>query len=284
MTSSTVAAEIEHSGSKFQLTRLGGVGYGMKPRAWRKPYSSKHFIIDTVHTVFDKVLYGCPHTPMIVDEVINEGRFSRRSNVRILDCPIKFPNSEYLLPKEASQFDEVLAKMIAFEHHINPNVDQYYAYLTVDQGWVKKGELQRKGGCHVDGFQGSRIYPKRAINRSYVVYDCIPTVFYMQPFRVANMDERYVDFFDEFDHQAMKAGEVFFDPYRILLMNAYTVHKAAASKTEQYRTFVRLSYDVNKFDRLGNTHNPLFDYNWDMVVRNTPKTLSKRGGKRIVAL
>lgn len=280
----TCVGDVEHGGIRFQQTKLGSSGYGLSPRQWRKPIPLKHFVIDTVHTVFDKAAFQHPHTPFVVDELLNEGKFSRRNDIRILDCPIKFPGSDYKLPKEAAQFDEVLSKMLSFEHRINRNVQAYYAYLTIDQGWVKKGELQRRGGCHVDGFQGARIYPKRAINRSYIAYDCVSPIFYCQPFYVAHLDERYVDFFDEFDCQALKAGEVFFDPYRILLMNAYTVHKAKPSERDQYRTFIRLSYDVHKFDRLGNTHNPMFDYKWDMVARDTQKKLFKRGSRKIVAL
>jgi len=36
----------------------------------------------------------------------------------------------------------------------------------------------------------------------------------------------------------------------------------------QFRTFFRLSYSPRMFDRLGNTHNPLFDYSWPMVPRD----------------
>ena len=31
---------------------------------------------------------------------------------------------------------------------------------------------------------------------------------------------------------------------------------------------MRISWEARKFDRLGNAHNPLFDYNWKMVERD----------------
>ncbi len=56
-------------------------------------------------------------------------------------------------------------------------------------------------------------------------------------------------------------------------MDAYAVHTAAQVTIETDRTFVRLSYSVRKFDRLGNSHNPFFDYTWDMVERDVHLTL-----------
>jgi hypothetical protein len=37
---------------------------------------------------------------------------------------------------------------------------------------------------------------------------------------------------------------------------------------ETKRTWVRLSFEVRIFDRLGNTHNPMFAYDWPMVPRD----------------
>jgi len=58
--------------------------------------------------------------------------------------------------------------------------------------------------------------------------------------------------------------------FELTLMNPYCVHKGdhlSAQMRSVFRTFFRISYDVRQFDRLGNAHNPLFDYNWNMVAR-----------------
>jgi len=80
-------------------------------------------------------------------------------------------------------------KVVDFEHSVNDTVLDSYCYLTLEQGIVRAGTMQRNEGasccilctvcmlqtlrtcmiihfvfpcqgCHTDGFQGSRIQPK----------------------------------------------------------------------------------------------------------------------------
>jgi hypothetical protein len=269
--------DVNIDGVKFTLTELDSYGYSIGIRKWRDKIDTNHFIIKTVHRTFDKYYYYFPHTPIVIGEVSNIGRFSRKSNLRILDMPIKMPgNSDYRIPHELDQFDELIAKMVAFEHAINPYVNDYYAYLTVDQGNVPANTYQRKSGCHVYGFQGARLFQKRPVNRSYIAYDEIPPVFYPQNFRTSHLHEKTDNFFLSFDEQADDTAAITFDPYQILLMNAYTVHRSDKINYDTYRTFVRLSYDTMMFDRFGNTHNPMFHYEWPMITRDAHKGLKHR--------
>ena len=59
-----------------------------------------------------------------------------------------------------------------------------------------------------------------------------------------------------------------FQPYEIVLMNAYCAHRGSPAPEEKYRTWIRLSFEVREFNRLGNAHNPMFDYNWEMKPRD----------------
>jgi len=157
-------------------------------------------------------------------------------------------------------------------------------------------------GVHVDGFQGkaitipfqlnyfqgTRIQPKVVINHTYICSNILPTVFYLQPFRTCHLDPSRDNFFSDFAKQCQP--EHIWQPsaYELTLMNAYCVHRGDALYGElpSYRTFLRLSYDVRQFDRfvtkcssvapqsnfvshlrLGNTHNPLFEYAWAMTAR-----------------
>jgi hypothetical protein len=267
---------IEIDGNRFTITELSSSGFSVGCRQWRKPVDTNHFIIKTVHSDFNTDNFSFPHTPIVIEEVINR-KFSRQNDIRVLDCPIKFPgSSEYRIPRELMQFDETIAKVISFEHAINPFINDYYAYLTIDQSGVDKDRYHRNPGCYVDGFQPARINPKRPIGRAYIAYDCLPPVFYAQSFKLDHLDEARDDFFFALDDQADETAEVIFDPYQIVLMNAYTVHKSIKANEGQYRTFFRLTYDVNIFDRFGNTHNPMFNYKWTMVSRDTQKHLKQR--------
>jgi hypothetical protein len=273
------------NGDKFTLTELSSYGYSIGIRKWREPIDTEHFIIKTVNSTFDKENYRVIHSPIVIGEVYNTEKFSDIRHLRVLDCPIKFPGSnEYRIPRELNQFDEVIAKCAAHEHAINPNIDQFYAYITIDQMYIEANDYHRKSGCHVDGFQGSRIKPKRLINRSYIAYDRVPTVFYGQSFETEHLDEARHNFFQSFDEQAQESAELRFDPYSIVLMNAYSVHKSDKVNYPIYRTFFRLSYDVNRFDRFGNTHNPMFDYHWNMVTRDTKDKLIFKGRYNYSAL
>ncbi|UJR11541.1 hypothetical protein I4U23_015721 [Adineta vaga] len=62
-------------------------------------------------------------------------------------------------------------------------------------------------------------------------------------------------------------------------MDCYTVHRRVENTSDSpvFRTWLRLSFEERRrvFDRLGNAHNPFFDYNWTMVDRDiAPQDLS----------
>ncbi len=266
---------LSYNGVSFEIPVLRNDGNAIKVAPLKDINSNRHHpIIEEINTHWDLERFKVPRKPISVGEVRDKSFFSMFGAIRTLDMPIKMPGTDYRLPLDLFQFKDTLEQMIAFEHRINPWVDQYYAYVTVDQGWVSIGETQRKGGCHVDGFQGERIRKKNLINRSYVATDCLPTVFYDQSFNVVKLDEGEHNFFLEFDRQAK--DDLIWRPvaYQILVMDAYTVHRADFASKKLFRTFLRLSYDIIEFDRLGNAHNPLFNYSWDMVPRDTQSRLT----------
>lgn len=259
-----------NNGERFTLTDLVPYGYSIGLSKWREPIDTNDFIIKTVNSTFNKENFSTPHCPIVIGEILNKEKFSDIRHLRVLDCPIKFPGSnEYRIPTELNQFDDVIAKVASYEHAINPNIDQFYAYLTIDQMYVDENSYHRKPGCHCDGFQGARVNPKRLVNRSYIAYDRVPTVFYNQAFETEHLDEAKHDFFSSFDDQANQSAELRYDPYCLLLTGAYTVHRSDKVDYPIYRTFFRLLYDVRVFDRFGNTHNPMFDYHWNMTTRHT---------------
>jgi len=267
---------VEINGETFTLTELGAYGFSVGVRQWRREYDKNHFIVKTVGLPFQKNLFYFPHTPIVIDDIYAY-KFSRHSDIRVLDMPIKFAGSnDYKLPKELNQFDEVIAKAISFEHEINPGVKDYYAYLTIDQGNVPAGKHQRKPGCHVNGFQGARHRVKRPVCRSYLAYDRIPPVFYPQYFATYHLNEDLHNFFLSFEEQSDPIAAVTYDPYQIICTTAYTVHKSDTADTPLYRTFFRLTYDTIIYDRIGNTHNPLYHYKWPMVAREGRRLLGHK--------
>lgn|ERR1019366_8170985 len=267
-------------GIQFDIPRLGNYGYAVGARPWKGKYDKEHFIIKTVGETFDENVLMFAHTPLVIDEVFDQPKFSNpfeKVGIRVLDMPVKFSQSnDCRVPRELNQFDEVISKILSFERHINPNIDLYYAYLTVDQCHISAGKTQRRPGCHINGLQTGPY--RRPVSRSYVVYDKMPPIFYAQSFDTSYLDEEEDNYFLSFDDQANEEFAITFDPYNILLTNAYTVHRSDIAAASCFRTFLRLTFDLYKYDRLGNTKNPQFNYKWDMVKKTKQGKLKHNNG------
>lgn len=210
------------------------------------------------------------HPPIAIESIKTEELLGEYP--RCLDMPLRLAGSaEYRLPKEWWGFQEIIQDIIAVEHQHNPNWVEYNTYLTIDCKYVDPEEQQRHGGLHVDGFQGERILEKTKINRNYVATSNGGTRFYPQRFIVA--DPKFFNVFEGFDLQAEEF--IIAKPNCIYFMDAYTVHESGFAEFKGLRTFIRITYDVKDFDRLGNTHNSSIDYSWDMTERNVHEALAR---------
>lgn len=234
-------------------------------------------IIQTMNQVWDLQNFATPRQPVSAGFISESARaFMFNSLVvvpRILDMPIKLSGSlEYRIPRIARQFMPAIQQIANYQLAANPdgNIDEL-CYITIDGGWVEPGNLQREAACHVDGFQGARWIPKRKVNHTYTFSNVLPTFYYVQPFDFSQLDERKHNFFFEMNDQVQDSDSAFAwqpQPFEIVLMDGYTVHRGSEATKRVFRYFVRLSYEVRIFDRMGNAHNPLFDYNWEMVERD----------------
>ncbi|HEX2548381.1 MAG TPA: hypothetical protein VHM20_01030, partial [Gammaproteobacteria bacterium] len=260
----------------FNVPRMSQFGVSLSPKPYivdKLKYNSR--ILGDLHSVWDITKFRDARTPVELCELSDTAVF-KRPVTRVLDMPIKLAGSnDYKIPSNILPFQSIIQTIINHEHSIlsEEQLRLYHAYLTIDQSYVTKGLMQRKPGAHVDGFQGSRINPKTIINHSYVVSNGTPTVFYPQSFKFSHLDERVHNFFLAMDAEAMEEKAIRTKPYTLYLMDAYTVHRADIAIENCFRTFLRISYDVKEFDRLGNTINPMFSYAWEMVPREAQSTL-----------
>lgn len=271
---------LEYRGKRFTLPPLSGDGHVFEAdaRANRialpEPDDLTAPILADLNSIWDLKRFLVPRRPVSLGFLTAEERavFGTPGVPRVLDMPIKFPGSSVRLPREHAQFRGVVERILHFEAANNPDcLDEYYCYLTVDQGVVRPDTLQREAPCHVDGFQGARWAPKVRINHTYVVSDVLPTTYYIQPFDFSNLDEARHNFFWEMNRQVARTRSAHaWRPQKneINLIDAYSVHRGSEAWAETFRTWIRLSFEVRQFDRLGNAHNPLFRYNWPMVKRD----------------
>ncbi len=270
---------IEYRGKHYTVPKLSPQGMVIEPQEKaelqnEEPDASSP-IIQKLNSVWDLDNFRVIRKPSRVAMLSTDERavFSTRDRApRTLDLPIKFPGSAFRVPAEFAQFSSVIQRVANFEWRVNRQCfDEYYCYLTVDQGEVQPGRLQREAPCHVDGFQGARCTPKVRINHSYVVSDLVPTVYYEQPFDFSKLDESKHNFFWEMNRQVALTDSAHSwspQPCELSIMDAYTVHRGDLASERVYRTWVRLSFEVRIFDRLGNAHNPMFKYDWPMVPRD----------------
>ena len=242
------------------------------------PNASDSPVIRCLNSTWDLAEFGKPRKPISLGDLsaADLDVFTRPGAVRVLDLPIKMPDTdEYRLPRALRQFAGALQRIVDVEHRLNPRHADYHAYLTIDQRWVEPGTLHREAPCHVDGFQGARWEPKCLTNHTYTVSDVLPTAYYAQPFDFTGLDVKLHDYFWEMNAQVADTNEAHRwqpRPAEITLMDCYCVHRGVENDgtSRVFRTWLRLSFEERRriFDRLGNAHNPLFDYDWPMVDRD----------------
>lgn len=220
---------------------------------------------------YDVKMFGTPFKPTVIGKAM-----PLAIGVDILDMPIKFPGSnEYRIPKQAKKLVKTIKDIAELEHSYNDRIDDYYAYLTTELAYVQTGKTQRREGFHVDGYQGARTTKNNLINRSYTYTSSDTTQFSLKGVDISSIDDSRYNVFKYMDSklEGEKSCLWWPEPYEIVFMNAYNIHRSPEVRFPHLRFFFRLSYDVRKFDRKGNTHNPMFDYKWKMVERNTPNSL-----------
>lgn len=232
--------------------------------------------LKNINKLWDETNFSKINLPNVLFELNQDeiNLYSCEELIRVLDMPIKFPGTSYRIPNELSHLSSLILKIASHEHLSNNQVNNYYCYLTLDKRIVKKGTTTRKKGIHVDGFQGARLGEKLPVDHSYILASNHPTIFYNQSFEVKNdWDKKCHNYFEGFEIQKKAGSGVTYPDNTVLLIDAYCLHEAPEVVEDTFRTFLRLSYTVREFDRLGNAHNNMFDYDWDMYPRDIQKTL-----------
>ncbi len=227
-----------------------------------------------IGTFWDEKKFEEINLPTSIGYIKDRYNFSKKNDMRILDCPIKMKGSnEYRLPEEIIDLKHEIELIAQQEHFINSDVENYFCYITLDKKIVLKGKTGRKSGIHVDGFQGARLSSPLPIDHSYITCDNHSTIFYNQPFKVDNWDRLCHNYFLGFEAQKKDHHKKIYNPYEILYIDAYCLHESDIIVEDTYRTFFRMTYSIREFDRLGNAHNPMFDYQWKMLPRDTQSSL-----------
>lgn len=226
-----------------------------------EPWSLKHLLL--------------PHKPVKIGRIEDRAAFSRPVT-SVLNMPVKMPGSEIKVPEELGQFREFLQKIVDHEKAVNPDFNEFYMYLTVDQHAVKQGTTHRRPGIHIDGVQGARYKVKLPPEHLYSASDRLGTVFYDQPFDLTALDPAKQHVHAELERQAREENARATPDFDIAFWDSYSVHRADVAKADFVRTFIRVEFSKKQYDSEGDTHNPLFDYDWKPVARPIPAGLDDK--------
>lgn len=131
-----------------------------------------------------------------------------------------------------------------------------YIYLTVKHLYVTPNNMGNRPGWHSDGFGTDDI--------NYIWCDKYPTEFCIQDFSISEDCETSLI---EMESQALESNIVTYPENTLLRLDKYNVHRTPIVG-EGYRTFVKISISKNRYNLQGNSHNYLFAYDWEMVVRS----------------
>jgi len=221
-----------------------------------------------------------PHLPAVIGELKDKEGFSAQRGLRVLDMALRMPDQGWKIPIEFAQFSEALRMATEHERSINPEFDdQYYVYITIDQKLVLPNKSQRRHGYHSDAFvtgETNDIENDDIVlaDNTYVMADKIPTEFQPGPFpfQEAGIDpEDCAAVLKFFDDQSKGKQPITFPPHALLRMTPYDIHTPGFNDTDEAikRTFIKIQFSKQRYNLVGNTINPNFNYEgWTWVPRD----------------
>ena len=256
---------------------LSGKGFVLLPSPQRKAVVKRDSpIYDTMLKPWKLAHMLQVHKPIFLAPLTDKEAFSRKT-VSVLNMPIMMPGIEgFRVVAEHEQFTEMLQKILDHEVEVNPDLRNFYAYMTVDQRPVQKGKSHRREGIHIDGVQGARYVVKLPPEHTYSASDSVGTIFYDQPFDLRHIDPARHHVHAELERQALPKNRIVLADYNLYFWDSYSVHETNRAPKDLVRTFVRVEFSKKIYDGVGDTQSPLFDYNWERVDRSIPENLNDK--------
>lgn len=254
---------------KKQVESIGASWDSAKINERRLPLPIAMLRDQTSFSKRNKFPENLPRSDILKGKIIRPGE---ADGLNVKNMLVRPSNGEMKLPQEAEQFREVIEAAMAFDRQVNPNSESFNIYISTSQGEVSAMQGQRRMGAHTDGFQEHDVTynEARIIDHTYIVSDSVPTEFFNQPFEVGKRSgNEALKFFDE---TANNGAVVRLQPYVIALMDAFTVHRVGLAQKTTQRTFIKVTFSLERFNREGNTLNPLVDYSgWKWAPREASR-------------
>jgi len=179
--------------------------------------------------------------------------------------PIKMPNETQPIYEQRLKCFDALVGAICCDYIGEFGHDNYvnsYVYLTAKHLYVKPNCPFNRVGWHSDGFLTDDI--------NYVWCDKHPTIFNKTDFDLPLDDLLSME---EMGKQAMPFNDVTYKENQLLRLNQFNIHKVAPIKAGGMRAFLKVSFSKDKYDLIGNSHNYLLNYDWEMKQRKEARNI-----------
>lgn len=179
--------------------------------------------------------------------------------------PIKMPNETQPIYEQRLKCFDALVGAICCDYIGEFGLDNYvnsYVYLTAKFLYQMPNCSFNRTGWHSDGFLTDDI--------NYIWCDKYPTIFNKTAFNLPLDDLLSME---EMEKQAMPFNDVTYKENQLLRLNQFNIHKVAPIKAGGMRTFLKVSISKDKYDLIGNSHNYLFNYDWEMKQRKEARNI-----------
>lgn len=137
-----------------------------------------------------------------------------------------------------------------------------YVYISAKHLFQPAGSPYNRPGWHADGFMSDDI--------NYIWSDKYPTIFNSSKFKLSQDD---VLSMKEMEEQALPENDYTYPEGSLLRLNQYCIHRVNTDVPAGMRTFLKVSFSYDKYNREGNAHNYGLNYDWEMKPRGEHRNI-----------
>lgn len=200
----------------------------------------------------------CGSAPSILGEFIPD---EPPEMMFYLYLPVKMiGDDQFHIPKRLTRYLPILDAV----RQDNFYFKYRYVYLTAKTMFVDPSSPGNRPGWHLDGFGSGG-------DLNYTWADSNPTQFVIQDF--VNIPNNDVKSMTEITDQVQDENIISYPNNSIIKLDETIVHRVNPEVNPCLRSFVKVTISRHKFAKVGNSHNHLIDYNWQLTERNPERNL-----------
>jgi hypothetical protein len=171
----------------------------------------------------------------------------------VQDMLIAMPRGPVMLPPNLECFAPLVYAALGCDD-LNLN---RYVYISAKRLLTSPTCQWNRPGWHIDGYGTDDV--------NFIWSDAFPTEFCVN--QTFMLDDDHIQSMLQMTAQADRRNIKRYSNGSLLRLDNTIVHRVAEVNSTGMRTFVKISVSRNKYNLIGNAHNHLLDYDWEMVPR-----------------